>query len=454
MAACALILAGVAGVALGGPLHAHMPAGQALWGLASLTWLVCVLAVRGRAGPSRRVLLGGALALRLVALSGNPELSDDVHRYVFEGALVAEGRSPYAHAPADPARAEERARWPELAARINHPEVPAAYPPWTQAACALLVLASGGTDPLDAARAVTVMRWAFAACDLLVLGLLLAWLARRGLPPGLALVWGWSPLVTLEFASSAHFDVIGIALVVAALGLLDRAPGSARRRPREGAAGALLAGATLVKLLPVVLAPFAWRAARSRGTLALGFAVTIAGSVLALFSLEDGARGILGGVSEYAFRWEAASLLHRFVESPLRSALPVDEGLTDARRVARLLGGLVFLGALVFAWRARLSLERAALVAFGAFLILTPTLHPWYVAWVLPFLALRPSAAFTWLAAAVPLLYWPLSAWHERGVWHEPAWLWPVVALPFYLLLARELAGRRSAAGSEGERVA
>src|SRR5262249_12123022 len=56
----------------------------------------------------------------------------------------------------------------------------------------------------------------------------------------------------------------------------------------------------------------------------------------------------------------------------------------------------------------------------GAFLLLTPTLHPWYVLWMVPLIALGAEPAWLILAALVPLGYLPLSDWLERGGWHDP----------------------------------
>ena len=82
-----------------------------------------------------------------------------------------------------------------------------------------------------------------------------------------------------------------------------------------------------------------------------------------------------------------------------------------------------------------LLLALLATAVFAAFLVLTPTLHPWYLTWIVPFLALRQSRAWIWLAAVAPLLYWPLEGWRTEAVWHEPLWLWPLVAVPFWALL-------------------
>ena len=41
-----------------------------------------------------------------------------------------------------------------------------------------------------------------------------------------------------------------------------------------------------------------------------------------------------------------------------------------------------------------------------------------------------------------PLCYWLLPRWHALGVWEEPAWLWPFLALPFFGLLLNEIRDR------------
>jgi hypothetical protein len=86
-------------------------------------------------------------------------------------------------------------------------------------------------------------------------------------------------------------------------------------------------------------------------------------------------------------------------------------------------------------WRARVGLLRASWLLLAAYLVLSPALHPWYLAWALPFLAIHPSRAWSWLVSAAPLCYWMLGRWRAEGVWQEPAWLWPALALPFGVLL-------------------
>lgn len=440
------ILAGVLASLSWGPLPEHRPLAQVWLAIAGAGWLAAV-AVAGRVPDSRPLvvaLVAGALALRLGVLVRDPGLSDDVHRYVWEGGLVAEGISPYAFAPDDPRLAPLRERWTDVHAAMNHPDVSAAYPPLTQLVHAAIVAAAGG--PSEAGRARLALRVAFAACDLLVLAALLPHLRARGRPRAAAVVWAWCPLVALEYAGSAHFDSLGILLLVAGLALVDaaaaRTAGAASRpdriESRTSGGLVLLTLGALVKLLPAGVLPFALRAAPApwRGVGLVGALVLL--GVAPLVLLEGGLSGLSGGLSEYALRWESFNLLFRWIEAPIDLVLARDGGPMDARRVARGIALLIWIGVGVGLWRARADALRAAAVLVATFLLLTPVVHPWYLTWIAPFLAFRASPGWALLVAGAPLCYWPLTEWRARGEWIEPAWLWPAVALPVLALLALE----------------
>ncbi|HED66144.1 MAG TPA: DUF2029 domain-containing protein, partial [Planctomycetes bacterium] len=387
-----------------------------------------------------------------------PGLSDDVFRYVWEGGLVAEGKSPYAHAPSSPERAPEREAWPRIYREMNNKDVSAAYPPAAQVGFAVVSTLAGGPAAQGGERAVLAMRIAFALADLAVLGVILVALRRRGMGAARAVIWGWSPLIVFEFAGAAHFDSLGILALLAGLVVLERDPRHRLGRVREGLGNALLATGVLVKLLPLFVVPFTLRESRRRGFAALVLvAVALLWSVPILVS-DDGATGLFGGIGAYASRWESFSLVFRFVDAPLRGLgdwIGGDGVLAreESRRlVARTLVALAWGGVALRCFRRRMRPLDAAPALLGAFLVLTPTLHPWYLAWVLAFLALRPSFAWPFLVAMAPLLYWPLTRWHAEGIWVEPGWLWPVVGLPFLLLLGREAwEARRTALRDDAE---
>lgn len=419
-------------IALGTALTAHLGISSArpwqaiaAYLAAGACWAASVVLLRERA-PARGLVWLGALALRLIALAGDPRTSDDVWRSVWEGGLVGAGHSPYAHAPADPVLQPYRNAWPEVAARVGHPEISAAYPPLTQSAQALAVAVAGGPAAGAGSRAVFALRLAAVLAELAGLLAFERVLARQGRSPGLAVAWAWSPLMALEFAGAAHHDALGVALCVA--GLAASAAG------RAAPAGALLAMAAWVKPMALATLPFAARASASsragHGARVLAAAVGVTALLWTpLAFLEGGASGLSRGLTEYALRWEGGNLLYRFIEPLLGLWTSYDESWSDPRRLARALLGVAWLAVLAWAWRKRRDAWSAAGMALGAWILLAPVLHPWYLAWLLPFAVAGPwtratGTAAVALVAVAPALYAPLPGWIARREWLEPGWVW------------------------------
>ena len=97
---------------------------------------------------------------------------------------------------------------------------------------------------------------------------------------------------------------------------------------------------------------------------------------------------------------------------------------------------------IVIAARVR-DMETALFASLAAFLIASPTIHPWYVLWILPFAAKKREPAFLYLSFAVVLSYaipYPLAGW-------TPVRIRVAEYVPFAILLGVSLwrAGRRHA---------
>jgi len=395
-----------------------------LLALAGLGWLGCA---RSHSESAHRPVLfwSVALGLRLAAFVCGPVFSDDVQRYAWEGEVLFTGKSPYAYAPDAPELADLRARSPELAARVNHADVPAVYPPLTQAcgvATAALVHAAG----VAPGRAnVCILRALFLLCDLGVLFVILRARHSGRLSPAAPVIWGWCPLVCLEFAGSGHLDSLGILFLLLALLALDAGRASASIWCGLGAA---------TKFVPLCLLPWIGKGREP------GRRMLLAAAVLALLVLlylpflflEGSERGLGSGLREYGERWESGSLVYRWIA--------LWAGSEETRRLVRVLVGLAWLACSALVVLRRRDAWSGAGAILGAFLVLSPTLHPWYVLWMLPFLAHRPSLAWSWLVASVALSYWPLDSWKAHGRWIEPAWIWWVIAPAFAVLW---IGGRR-----------
>lgn len=420
-------------VGLDGELAARPRAHLSILCAAGVLWAVALGLSRSTRVSQRglgTILVLAALA-RLALLTGDPRTSDDLARYLWEGELVLEGTSPYAFAPDAPELTRARSDRADLHSRLNNPHMSAIYPPLAQVVFAAGVRISGASE-----RGLRVL---FALADMAVLVPLLALARRRGIELRAAIAWACCPLVLLEFAGAGHLDALAIFFLVWALAAADAG------RERTSAVALALGG--LGKLVPLLALPAILRGARRPWrSFALVALVAALGYVpLALF--DGGLRGAFLSLGEYGFRWESFNLLHRFVEDALASAFAYDEGASDPRRLARALGAAVLLGCMLWAWLERLAPPDAAAIAVGAFLVLTPTLHPWYLTWMVPFIGLGRSGAWIFLIVLAPLLYAPLAGWQREGIWVEPRWLWPALGLPFLVWLAWEARVRLASRG-------
>ena len=367
-------------------------------------------------GPGR--VFAAALAVRAVLWTGPLWLSTDLYRYLWEGRAVLLGGDPYLYAPAWEG-------WPvdAIRARVNHPEVSSIYPPGAMALYA--GIAAIWYHP-------QMVRAVFGLADAALAGLLAATLQGRRRSPRGAWIYALHPLGAVEAAGSGHLDALALLLGVAAIGAWDR------RRKGEGGEGGV-GWATLgmgVKLLPGVLLPTLLRGAPDRvrwGALAVSLGLL---GLLTAPYLEAGPH-LLRGLGTYAARWSFNGSLHPVLEAGL-GGLGADPAL--ARPLGVLLAGSV-VGLL--AWRRRDPAE-VALWAGAAFVLLSPTVHPWYVAWAWVPALLCGVRAWTALATLTPLAYVVLATLDpSTGIWQERPWTAPTIYLPFFLLLATEWAARQ-----------
>ncbi|MDA0712303.1 MAG: hypothetical protein O3B73_19055, partial [bacterium] len=67
---------------------------------------------------------------------------------------------------------------------------------------------------------------------------------------------------------------------------------------------------------------------------------------------------------------------------------------------------------------------------------MTPTLHPWYVLWLIPFLVFDPQPEWIGFSLVVVLAYEVLIDYRLSGVWAESFW---VIGVEFGVLLMTAL---------------
>ena len=427
--------------------------------------------------PKRLAIAIGlaALASRLPLTLATPLLSDDLYRYVWDGRVAHAGINPFLHAPASDALASVRddAIWP----LINHPEVPTIYPPAAQALFHLNAILGGG---------LTLLRILLVACEAALLGAT-GWLlahsknperpswAPRALVTALA-AYALNPLVIVETAWSGHVDALAFGTLAAALAIW-----TTRTSPRSAlAAAATLGVSASAKFLGLLVLPLLFFAptppglSRAQGharrvIVALVTPLVLAGSY---GPYADAGKDLFAGFGTFAARWRSNDGGFRVLEATVYNALeygadadhrvdPDDPrskvyvqfaglnstfmalGITrewDGKRIpdtgfaidqasqttAKAIGAMLMAFILLWCLFVIRDPIPSALLLFGALFFVAPTVHPWYVAWLVPLGALMPRGPSRAAIAFSALSVLAYSAWVSSaagGEWVVPWWL-------------------------------
>ncbi len=419
----AVVILGAVGIEAGllfivsiGDLRPRIPLFWAGFLVVFLCYLLCAYWIFRKPGCSLGVVLVAALVFRLTLLGSQPTLSDDLYRYVWDGRVQLDGINPYLHPPSAPELQHLR---DEFYHSINHKDVGTVYPPLTQFFFRLVCSMSPGP---------TAMKCGFAIFEFGIVLLLVLILQQRRQDVRRVLIYGWNPLPVIEIAGSGHSDALGAFLLMLALFAL----GSGRR----SAAVWALAGAFLVKFVPVLaLAAFwrrmgsGWLEVRQRRSL-LWFPALVAAGYL---PFAGAGPQLPAGLLTYAHDWRFNEAIFAVLYGVLQKLGPGpdDASLMLAKWIC---AGVLLLVALWSGMRCA-DVYRALFMVLGVWLLLMPTLHPWYLMWILPFLPLFPRPAWILFSGLVFLAYEVLIGYSRDGTWQEQTWVRWAQYGPFYFLL-------------------
>jgi alpha-1,6-mannosyltransferase len=422
---------------------------------AHLAYGLCLFFAWKMSGP--RFFAWPALALslgmRLILVPAPPAFSDDVYRYVWDGTVLLHGTNPYRFSPDAPQLEPLRNRyWKE----INNKPLRTIYPPLGEAVfgaiaflcphpvgfkifsaladvgvvCLVILLAGGRFrsrgDPIDAERNKT----AFIA----------------------GLAYGLNPLACIETGMSGHLDPAAVFSMLLALFFL--------KRERNLIFSTLIGMGTGIKLAPVLALPIV-RHKRIKSWL-IFFSVIIAlylpfssVGLETVKTLDTFSRRWEGNAGLFSMiNWMTSALLNAIagVEGPdtmihvkildgaaaalqgtffslhkdggFDPAAPGAFALSDlSLALSKLVLGLSLATVVAVVSLRRLEPVRAATWIFGALIVCTPVLHPWYLLWILPLAALLGQWPWMVFAALQPLAYLPLDKWWSTGIWRAPIWI-------------------------------
>lgn len=324
------------------------------------------------------IVLALAVMMRGAVLFSRPYLSTDIYRYVWDGIVQHAHISPYRYVPGDRALTLLQQRYPEIYAHINRKEYAhTIYPPVAQMVYWLVTLFS------PTVRAMKVAMFGF---ECVTAAALISLLRRMGRRPTDVLLFAWCPLLVWEIGGAGHVDAAILAFV--SLALLFR------HREQPVLTGLFLGMAVMTKFYPLVLFPALWRRGdwKMPATVA---AVCVAGYAM-YASVGRLVFGFLGG---YANEEGLDSGTRYFLLDKVHSL----RGFGDVSKTTYIVFCVLVMGLIAWwCWRFATAEQEnvrgripafvrgATMLALALMLLFSPH-YAWYIAWLIPLLALDPN---------------------------------------------------------------
>ena len=352
------------------------------------------------------IILAVAIACRLVTIYDDPVMSSDVYRYAWDGVVQHAHINPYRYVPGDKALAFLRAPNQDLFDNMNRRDYAhTIYPPAAQFIFYLITFIS---------PTMTFMKTAMVLFEGLTMWALVALLREMGVRREQTLIYAWCPLLVWEIGDSGHLDSVAMAFI--ALALLFR------YRRKSVLTGLFLGLAVMTKMYPLVLLPALMSRVPGAGkSWVRGWDWKMPAVVFTLIAVGYAAYssvgmmvfGFLGGyVEEEGMQSGARYFLLQLVQE-VRGLHALSAGV--------FLGFCVVVFGVLTLWALKVAKESsdgngflapAFALAFALMLLFSPH-YPWYIVWLVPFLALVPS--LTVLTYLTGFFYWYTTELAEPG---------------------------------------
>ena len=384
-----------------------------------------------------------SLIFRLTLLPATP--SDDLYRYLWEGKLQLNLINPYSYPPESSSLEGLR---DSFFSGINHKHLTTIYPPLTLMVFAIADYVS---------HSFLSMKSAFLLFDVLTIFIIVRFLRVMGKAPINIIIYAWSPLVLISFAARGHCDSLQIFLVILALYLF-----SIRRNLKSIVSIGL---AAMSKFVFIIVAPFLIPRMKLKYLAVLPLVIAI------LYLPYIGAgKGLFSTLLHFGTQYHYNDSAH-FLIFCLSLGSPL---------ISKIITSMIFVTVLLYLYKKYMSLLvtddnnnpplfspfsksplspfskggkggfrgindavlKFAFMAIGTFLILSPTVHPWYLTWIVPFLCFNNNWAWLVLTGTVVFYYFmnhnlfsTLIEYNNEWVWQEVHWLKLPEYVPFYGLL-------------------
>lgn len=317
-----------------------------------------------------------AIIVRLTLIGAIPALSNDFFRFIWDGELLTQGINPFAHKPNEiinnyPIFSSEYKRLLYLGMGSLSQEHYTCYPVINQifffipAAFSESIVGNIiGLKIIIILADIGAIYFAKKIAEKLNLSSHVVWL------------YALNPFVILEFTGNLHFEGVMICFLLAAIYAL--------LKYRWILAGVCFAIAIQIKLIPLILLPFALKHLKIR--FSIGFLAVVALTTLTIGTMmlnEVFLENMMSSVNAYFIRFQFnASIFYLIREigfqtvgwDPIQFVGPI---------LSYIAASMIILLAVFKAYRNELDIVKGMMFALMIYYLFATTVHPWYVGTIL-----------------------------------------------------------------------
>lgn len=327
-----------------------------------------------------RLLIGFAVLFRLIFLFALPNLSQDYFRFIWDGRLVAEGWNPYQYIPDKLINLENFsiAQSKELVMGMGNLSAGhfSNYPPLNQ----LIFTIAGWISSSSILGSVIIFRIIIILADLGTLFFGRKLLKSLGLPEHQIFWYILNPFIIIEMTGNLHFESVMVFFLIWSLYLLHQ---------RKWFWSAVIFGLSIsVKLLPLLFLPLLFNYfSRSKEQLGLRkliiyYLVCILTGIISFlpFYSAEVVSNFLGSIGLWFGKFEFNASIYylvRWIGFQVKGYNIIE----TAGKVLPIISIIIILGLSFFRrFQNTKQLITNMLFAVTAYLLLSTTVHPWYLA--------------------------------------------------------------------------
>ncbi len=331
-----------------------------------------VWTVRLTSVPWKTLFVSGIL-IRIALFWGLPALSDDFYRFIWDGTLLRNGINPFGVLPAEALQLKIPEIDQAFFEQLNSPNYYTIYPPLNQAIFWLSAQVGG---PGNWLLSVNVMRSFLIVADIGTFMLLKSMLEKHEKSIQNAFWFFLNPLVILEFTGNLHFEGLVIFFLVLGIHQYDRS--------RILSQGIGFAGAISTKLVPLIFLPGVLMKQWPRK----GFLVClVAGAVALLTFIPMIGSALVSGMGSSIGLYFQSFEFNASIYFIIREIGFMIVGYNLIQQIGPWLGITTFV--LIMTWafvgnRLKKDLPMILLGSLVIYLLLSTTVHPWYVIPLIP----------------------------------------------------------------------